>query len=166
MFSLTLFVGLWWFLVTCSWHSSQCIHACYRLQWRIFHSLLVSLRWFPQYHTKCATPRSHNCNQSCTWFHLEPHLEKKMNYRLKERKGTEEKAAGGKKAAGRLLKNELFRYFWQYLFSTLFCSTLQRLGQKFRWYMFLIYFSQESCGLFKKLFDLNNISLWRFYGLL
>ena len=123
--TLTWFAVLWWFLVTCSWQTNLCIHVCYRWQWRIFHSLLVSLRWFLQYHTKCATPRSHNCNQSCTWFHLEPHLEKRMEGKNE----LQTQKAGGEKAAIDIVhycwasisrKNELSRYFWQRLFSTLY----------------------------------------------
>ena len=113
--TLTWFAVLWWFLVTCSWQTNLCIHVCYRWQWRIFHSLLVSLRWFLQYHTKCATPHSHNCNQSCTWFHLEPHLQRRRKNELQ----TQKAAKVAKQEKGRMrkegLKNELPLHFWQTL---------------------------------------------------
>ena len=150
MHLLTLFAVLWWFLVTYSWHSSQCIHACYRLRWRIFHSLLVSLRWFPQYHTKCATPRSHNCNQSCTWFHLEPHLETKKKWITDSRKETEQKKKKQqveKRPQEGSWKTSSFDISDSTYFPLYFVALCKGWGQQnFRWYMFLIYFSQEFWG--------------------
>ena len=120
--TLTWFAVLWWFLVTCSWQTNLCIHVCYRWQWRIFHSLLVSLRWFLQYHTKCATPHSHNCNQSCTWFHLEPHLQRRRKKwitdsessksgKAREKKRPHEKRRAKKRASSTFLTNTYFLLF-------------------------------------------------------